>query len=157
MSLTAKDVAEILRLLEESSFDELSLESGDLKLTLRRGAAGEVEPAAAPAPRPSPPAPPRAAAPPVPAAGRSEPQDPSLTDVPSPLLGVFYRAPKPGEPPFVEVGQTVEPDTVIAIIEVMKLMNSVRAGVRGEVVEIPAPNGVLVEYGQTLIRVRKAD
>jgi biotin carboxyl carrier protein len=71
------------------------------------------------------------------------------------LLGVFYRAPKPGEPPFVEVGDTVGPDTVIAIIEVMKLMNSVRAGVAGEVVEVLAQNGALVEYGEPLIRVRE--
>ena len=82
--------------------------------------------------------------------------DPNAVDVPSPLLGVFYRAPKPGEPPFIEVGARVEEDTVIAIIEVMKLMNSVRAGVKGEVVEVLADNGALVEYDQPLMRVRKA-
>ena len=72
------------------------------------------------------------------------------------MLGVFYRAPKPGEPPFVEVGAKVEEDTIIGIIEVMKLMNTVRAGVRGEVAEILAENGALVEFDQTLLRVRKA-
>ena len=82
--------------------------------------------------------------------------DPSAKDVPSPLLGIFYRAPKPGEAAFVEVGSKVEEDTVIGIIEVMKLMNSVRAGVKGEVTEILAPNAALVEYGETLIRVRPA-
>ena len=153
-SLTSKDVAEIMRLLEESSFDELTLESGDLRLTLRRGQAG-AEPGPRPAARPRSPqtAPAPAAAP----AKAAPPSDPSLADVPAPLLGVFYRAPKPGEPPFVEVGQQVEEDTVIGIIEVMKLMNSVRAGVKGEVVEIPAQNGVLVEYGEALMRVRRAD
>ena len=90
-------------------------------------------------------------------AGGGAPSDPTLADVPSPLLGVFYRAPRPGDAPFVEVGATVEEDTVIAIIEVMKLMNSVRAGVAGVVAEIPAQNGALVEYGETLIRVRRAD
>jgi acetyl-CoA carboxylase biotin carboxyl carrier protein len=70
------------------------------------------------------------------------------------LLGIFYRAPKPGEPPFVEVGSRVEPGTIIGIIEVMKLMNSVRAGVRGEVAAIPARNGELVEYGEALLFVR---
>jgi acetyl-CoA carboxylase biotin carboxyl carrier protein len=74
--------------------------------------------------------------------------------VPAPLLGIFYRAPKPGEPPFVEVGARVEADTIIGIIEVMKLMNTVRAGVRGEVVAIPASNGELVEYGEALLFVR---
>lgn len=160
MSLTAKDVAEIMRLLEESTFDELTLESGDLKLTLRRGG-GEAETAERPAPRPAPA--PKAAPKPAPAthaptaAAAAASTDPGVTDIPSPLLGVFYRAPKPGEPPFVDVGSQVEEDTVIAIIEVMKLMNSVRAGVKGEVVEVTAQNGVLVEYGQPLMRVRRAE
>ncbi|MFO1402402.1 MAG: biotin/lipoyl-containing protein [Steroidobacteraceae bacterium] len=82
--------------------------------------------------------------------------DPSTSEVSSPLLGTFYRAPKPGAPPFVDVGSLVEPDTVIAIVEVMKLMNTVRAGVHGTVSEILARDGELVEYGQALLRVRRA-
>ena len=150
MTLTAKDVAEILRLLEESSFDRLSLEINGMKLNLQRGTPARApqvgEPATAPAPVPaaSPPARPKA----------KPPSEPGLADVRSPLLGVFYRAPKPGEPPFVQPGSQVEPDTVIGIIEVMKLMNSVRAGVKGEVLEILAENGALVEYGELLLRVR---
>ncbi len=69
----------------------------------------------------------------------------------APLLGTFYRAPKPGAPSFVEVGARVEPDTVIGIIEVMKLMNAVRAGSSGVVREIRARDGNLVEYGETLL------
>ncbi|MGE5723004.1 MAG: acetyl-CoA carboxylase biotin carboxyl carrier protein [Sphingomonadales bacterium] len=163
MSLTAKDVSEIMKLLEDSSFDELTLETGDFKLRLRRGGGAAVveeqerQPAAAPEPKAKEPAP-------AVKAGRGAKKKPAieappadgLAEVPSPLLGVFYRAPKPGEPPFVEVGQQVEEETVIGIIEVMKLMNSVRAGVRGEIAEIPAQNGMLVEYGETLIRVRPA-
>lgn len=72
----------------------------------------------------------------------------------APLLGVYYRAPKPGEPPFVEVGSRVEPDSTVGIIEVMKLMNTVRAGARGEIVAIAARNGELVEYGEALMFVR---
>ena len=149
MSLTAKDVAEILRLLEESSFDSLSLEINGMKLNLQRGSATrepvrELATAAAPVAAASPPARPKA----------KPPSEAGLADVPSPLLGVFYRAPKPGEPPFVQPGCKVEPETVIGIIEVMKLMNSVRAGVRGEVAEILAENGALVEYGEILLRVR---
>jgi acetyl-CoA carboxylase biotin carboxyl carrier protein len=71
------------------------------------------------------------------------------------MLGTFYRAPKPGAPPFVEIGATVAEDTIIAIIEVMKLMNTVRAGVRGTVTEVLPADGALVEYGETLIRVRR--
>ena len=155
MSLTAKDVSEILRLLEDSSFDELSLEMDGVKLELRRGGGAEAAPPLSPVARARPkktdPAPP-----PLTPKAAALSTDPSLIDVPSPLLGVFYRAPKPGEPPFVDVGSKVEADTIIGIIEVMKLMNTVRAGVGGEVVEIPAQNGALVEFDETLLRVRKA-
>ena len=151
MTLTAKDVAEILRLLEESTFDDLTLEMDGVKLTLQRGAASATteRPARARPPEPvaAPVAPPKRA--------EAKPSgDPSLVDVPSPLLGVFYRAPKPGEPPYVDVGSKVEADSVIGIIEVMKLMNTVRAGVAGEVADILGENGALVEYGETLMRVR---
>ena len=150
MTLTAKDVAEIMRLLEESNFDSLSLEINGIKLNLQRGSAARVPPApesgslpatSAPATRDTTP--------------KSKPaSEPELIDVSSPLLGVFYRAPKPGEPPFVQIGTKVNADTVVGIIEVMKLMNSVRAGVAGEVVEILGENGALVEYGEILLRVR---
>lgn len=150
MTLTAKDVAEIMRLLEQSSFDNLSLEMDGVKLNLQRGSAAPMQSAPAPpaaAPQPSQPVP---QAPP-----RARPSsEPGLAEVASPLLGIFYRAPKPGEPPFVEVGSKVNKDTVIGIVEVMKLMNSVHAGVPGDVVEILAENGVLVEYGEVLLRVR---
>ena len=148
MSLTAKDVAEIMRLLEESTFDSLSLEIDGMKLNLQRSspvrqavAYAAVLPSSAPAS-------------PLHTKRSKPPSEPGLREVPSPLLGVFYRAPKPGEPPFIEVGSKVEADTVIGIIEVMKLMNSVRAGVKGEVVEVLAENGAAVEYGEILLRVR---
>jgi acetyl-CoA carboxylase biotin carboxyl carrier protein len=157
VSLTAKEVAEIMKLLEDSVFDELTLETGDIKLKLRRSGAGSVE-TEEPQASPAEPAKAKPEAPtPQPSKPKERPKDPNVVDVPSPLLGVFYRAPKPGEPPFIEVGQRVEEGTVIGIIEVMKLMNSVRAGVTGEVVEIAVQNAMLVEYGDTLIRVRPAD
>jgi biotin carboxyl carrier protein len=68
-------------------------------------------------------------------------------------LGTFYRAPKPGAAPFVDLGAQVEEDTVVGIIEVMKLMNTVRAGMRGIITEILAADGQLVEYGSPLMRV----
>ena len=149
MTLTAKDVAEIMRLLEQSSFDSLSLEIDGVKLNLQRGSAAPVRLTAPAASgeghlQPVPSAPPKS----------KPPSEPGLAEVISPLLGIFYRAPKPGEPPFVEVGSKVAEDTVIGIIEVMKLMNSVRAGSRGEVVEILAENGALVEFDEILLRVR---
>ena len=181
MSLTAADVAEIMRLVEESVFDELTLEMDGIKLSLRRGAAPENSNTAAtaqsaasgPAPAASSGAAARASADAAtspgaavlaparrPAAADPAPSpaavaDPNIEEVTAPLLGTFYRSPKPGAPPFVEIGAAVEEGTVVAIIEVMKLMNTVRAGVRGTVAEILPADGSLVEYGATLLRVRK--
>ena len=82
-------------------------------------------------------------------------EDPNVHNVQAPMLGTFYRAPKPGEPAYVAVGDMVEKDTIVGIIEVMKLMNTVRAEVRGTVAEILVADGAFVEYGQNLLRVRK--
>ena len=160
MSLTAADIAEILRLVEASSFDELSLEFNGLKLNFKRGAGGEgrAESPASPAePGSTPPvaATPAAAAKPASSLTGAAVADANLLAVRSPMLGTFYRAPKPGSAPFVEAGSQVEEDTIIGIIEVMKLMNTVRAQVRGTVAEILAADGSLVEYDEILLRVRK--
>jgi acetyl-CoA carboxylase biotin carboxyl carrier protein len=163
MSLTAADVAEIMRLVEQSSFDELSLEMAGTKLTLRRESIGtRVRPAldaegVTASPSTPPPQPPVSATAPPRSVPSAVSHDPSLHDVASPLLGTFYRSPKPGAPPFIEVGTVVEENTIVAIIEVMKLMNTVRAGVRGTVAEILVSDGELAEYGQPLLRVRKQD
>jgi acetyl-CoA carboxylase biotin carboxyl carrier protein len=151
VSLTAADVAEIMRLVEQSNFDELTLEVDGIKLNLKRGNAVTATPSgfASPA-HVTPPTLPATVATVTPTV-----LDPDTHEVSSPLLGTFYRAPKPGAPPFVEAGSAVEPDTVIGIIEVMKLMNTVRAGVRGTVTEILVSDGALVEYEQTLMRIRK--
>ncbi len=154
MTLTARDIAEITRLLEDSSFDELELEIDGLKIHLRRGSGGtlpglrekgpaKAEPEARHAQEPAP----------IPQASPPAAFDPALAAVRAPLLGTFYRAPKPGAPPFIEDGANVEPDTVVGIIEVMKLMNAVRAGTRGVVREIRARDGTLVEFGEVLLLV----
>lgn len=146
--LTRADIDEILKLVDGSDFDELKLEMGDLKLELRRR--GAPAPAAAPAPAPAPVAKPaEAVAAPVVASGGG-------SEIPAPLLGTFWHAPRPGAAPFVQPGDVVQADTIIGIIEVMKLMNSVPAGIAGTVLEVTAPNGELVEHGQTLIRIQPA-
>jgi len=163
VSLSAADIQEIMRLVEASGFDELLLETAGTKLTLRRGGAISAVPSgsvtlAAPAVSPvavaAPAQPPAAVVVPVPVAA---PVVADGTPVESPMLGTFYRAPKPGAAAFVEVGAAVEADTVIGIVEVMKLMNTVRAGVRGTVTAVVARDGALVEYGETLIRVAVAE
>ncbi|HXZ42115.1 MAG TPA: biotin/lipoyl-containing protein [Terriglobales bacterium] len=146
MTLTAKDVAEILRILEESSFDQLSLEIDGVKLNLQRGSAVQQAPDPPPALSPLP----NSLLQPIP----KPPSEPGLLEIPSPLVGIFYVAPKPGEPPFVELGSKLVEETVIGIIEVMKLMHTVHAGVKGKVAEILVKNGGAVEYGEVLMRVR---
>ncbi len=164
MSLTGKDVAEIARLLSESQFNSLDLKLGSTKLRIRRdggggsrgrwGADEEVTEDETPQPQgeagvePPPSPPPSGSAEPLSEASAGE------VDVPAPLLGNYYSAPRPGEDPFVQVGDRVEPDTIIAIIEVMKLMNSVRAGVSGTVTAVLPENGSAIEKGQAIIRVK---
>jgi acetyl-CoA carboxylase biotin carboxyl carrier protein len=148
VSLTKKDIDLIHALLEDSQFERLSLELDGVKVELARAGAAPARLAASPAPK-------NESAPPPPARGRARRStEEGLLEISSPLLGVFYHAPKPGEPPFVAVGDRVEEDTAVGIIEVMKLMNSARAGVRGTVVEILVPNGEMVEHGEPLMLVR---
>lgn len=151
MPLTQDDVREIIRILDASTFDELVLETEGLKLSLRRN--GVTSPStddAVAEPRPSAEAASSAA---VVASSAAVAEPLAGTAITAPLLGVFYRAPKPGAPPFVEVGQHVMPDTVVGILEVMKLMNQVTAGVTGTIVECVAQDGALVEFGQLLMRL----
>jgi acetyl-CoA carboxylase biotin carboxyl carrier protein len=139
MALSDDDVREILRIIDESNLAELKVETDGFSLHVRRGAtAGAASPTPASAEPASPPA---------------EAAD-GLVTIEAPMLGTFYRAEGPGEKPFVDVGSEVGPDTTVCIIEVMKMMNSVPAGVTGKVVEVMVENAELVEYGQPLFRVQ---
>ena len=147
--LNRSDIFEILSLVENSHFTELRIETGDLKIELRRDGAAS-SPSAIETLRDAARAP---VAVPKPAASVVAGEG---TAVPAPMLGIYYHAPKPGDAPFVKPGDVVSPETVIGIIEVMKLMNHVSAGVSGIVTEIVAPSGQLVEHGDPLIRVKVA-
>ncbi len=155
--LSRDDIDEILRLVDDSNFDELRLEMGDTKIEVRRtrgSGSAPSKPSAPVSPSPRPSAPTATPAPPAAPRPRSTtPAADGSVEVPAPQLGIFYHAPRPGEPPFVSVGDEVTPDTTIGIIEVMKLMNTVAAGIAGTVTEVVAPNGESVKQGDTLIRV----
>jgi acetyl-CoA carboxylase biotin carboxyl carrier protein len=158
MGLTDDDVREILRIIDESQLDELRIDMPDFRLHVRRGGAPPpaVEPQPAAPERRDEPAPSAAAAPaPEPAAPATASANGAAT-IDAPMLGTFYRASAPGEQPFVDVGSKVDADTVVCLIEVMKMMNSVKAGVAGTVVEVCAANAQLVEYGEPLFRVDPA-
>ena len=161
MDLTNDDVADILALLDSLPYDELDLQTTRFRLTLRRTPDGwtqstqvsGIEPAAG-----------QAAAQGAEGdsgaegdggdGGAGADEAGKLVAVRAPLPGTFYRAPRPGAAPFVEVGSRVGADTVVAIVETMKLMNSVTAGAGGTVAEICLANGEFAEHGATLMRIR---
>jgi acetyl-CoA carboxylase biotin carboxyl carrier protein len=155
MGLDNEDVREILRIIDESELDELKIDTEGFSLYVRRGGVVASQPLA--------PAPTESAAEPVstehavvqsaPAAAQ---EDGKLT-IQSPMLGTFYRSEGPSQDPFVEVGSAVEADTTVCIIEVMKMMNSVPAGIAGTITEICPANGDLVEYGAPLFRVAPSE
>lgn len=164
MQLDDEDVRAILQLLDASTFDELQIETDRFNLTLRRGdGVWQRESRTLGAPRELPGAAHAPAAPPIAGSaaapgGPGGPSAPSAADsrleaVRTPLPGTFYRAPKPGAPPFVEVGTRVERDTVVAIVETMKLMNAVYAGCAGLVAEICFADATLVEQQAVLMRI----
>ena len=163
--LTHEDVEEILRLLDATPVEQFELETAHFKLTLRRSTTGagrwtqerqshgaaDMLPASGSDPTASVDAAAPAAAP---AAVDAEPAaDDGRLEVRAPLVGSFYRAPKPGAAPFVEIGSEVGADSVVAIIETMKLINSVYAGAAGRVVEICIGDGGFVEQHQVLMRL----
>jgi acetyl-CoA carboxylase biotin carboxyl carrier protein len=160
MSFSHEEVQRLIQLLDSSHFDELHLEAEGVKLSLRRNgatfAAATELIASAPRP-PTAPAPNLVPSPAhVSALQAQTGATAGLLEIRAPMLGTFYSAPKPGAAPFVAVGARVGTDSVVAVIEVMKLMNSISAGVEGDVVEILVRDGELVEFDQVLMRVRPA-
>ena len=173
MELSHKDVRSIISVIDEAQhLEEIELVFAGFRLHVRRGGSG-ANPAHAPQPAASGGPVARAARPAL-AASTSAPaqaQAQALAHshppraelllaegeiaIRAPMLGTFYRASAPGEKPFVEVGQQVKADDSVAVIEVMKLFNSIRAGVDGTVVRIDAENASLVEFNQVLIVIAK--
>ena len=172
MSLTHADIAEIIRLVDQSTLDELVVEVGDLRVEVRRKGAmpaapnAPVTPAPAAPAAPAPPSPePSPAAPAAPATGAQDkawatPDEPDLGEgrivVRSPMVGTFYRRPSPDEPPYVEAGSEVEVDAPLCLVEVMKLYTTIFSKTRGRIARICASDGELVEYDQILFVIDPA-
>lgn len=169
MPLSDEDIREILRIIDETPLAELRLETDGFSLHVVKGGAQDAVAASAAAPARAPDtenqratAQPRESQPapaPEPAHTATEPgaaadSTDNLVTIDAPMLGVFYRADSPGSRPFVEPGSHVGRDTTVCIIEVMKMMNSVPAGVAGTVIEVCQENAAIVEEGAPLFRVR---
>jgi acetyl-CoA carboxylase biotin carboxyl carrier protein len=161
MKFTNEDVKEILQLLDATKYDELHLETERFKLTLRRNRdsgdwSQETQVVSAPNLIKASPVALVAVdnADGVATVKHRDPREAAWMNVRAHLPGTFYRAPKPGAPPFVEIGSTVEEDTVVGIIETMKLMNAVHAETRGQVVEICFENAQFAEKDAVLMRIK---
>lgn len=161
MSLRYEEIAEILKAIDSSSCDELVVETGDVKLVVRRNGAG-----GAPTPVRETSAPPAAgaaaAAAPAPPATADAAASPAITAsagqnvIAAPMVGTFYRAPSPDAAPFVEIGTVVRKGQPVCLIEVMKLFTTINAEQDGRIVQVGAQNGELVEFGQTLFVLEPA-
>jgi biotin carboxyl carrier protein len=129
--LNYDDVHQILNLMNESNFEQIRMEFGNLKIDLKR----------------SPPSPQVALPPPLSA---EEPKDTEVLPITAPMLGLFFRSFKPGDPPLVNPGQEVREEDVVCIIEVLKERHSVKSGLRGRIQKICAQDGQMVEFKQPL-------
>lgn len=150
-----KDIKAIIDLMKKNSITEFELERQDSKIRLKRGLNGggsavqQEDSSSIPAPMQpavAAPAPAVAATPPPTATGE--------VDIKSPMIGTFYRAPSPEAGNYVEVGASVTPETVVCIIEAMKVMNEIKAEVKGVVTQVLVENAKPVEFGQPLFKVR---
>ena len=150
--MNIKEIKEMINLMNENGLAELEVEKEDMRIRLKKTATGfegtqspiiiPAAPAAAPA---------AAAFQNVPAA--EEKIVIKTVEIKSPMVGTFYRAPNPEAPPYVEVGQQIEPGQVICIIEAMKLMNEIKSEIKGKILEILVDNAEPVEFGQSLFLI----
>ena len=163
-SPTWSDVLALVARLDDSGFEDAEITLDGVQVRVSRHqlptgpAAGPASEGVAPAATVplAPEATPAPATAPAATTGGPPPEDDGLIDVTAPMLGVAYLRPSPDAAPFVQAGDPVEPGTTVAILEVMKLMNNVVAGVAGRIVEVCVVEGAMVEYGDTLFRVEPA-
>jgi acetyl-CoA carboxylase biotin carboxyl carrier protein len=164
--LDLKQIKQIIDLMKRSELTEFAVEEEGFKLKIRRGhngaplvtssgGTGTPYPAVPEAPgNPAAAASAAASAAATPAGG-GEKEEPGIIYIKAPMVGTFYRAPSPESPPYVEVNSKVLENTVVCIIEAMKIMNEIQAEVKGAVVEILVENGQPVEYGQRLFKIKQ--
>jgi acetyl-CoA carboxylase biotin carboxyl carrier protein len=148
-----KEIKEIIDLMKKNGLSVFEIEKEGFRLKLQRGVPDQTTTSAPPAASSSPKT---AAIPAEPARAPREAAEtkPLLRDIVSPMVGTFYRAGSPDAAPFADVGKTVNEDSVVCIIEAMKVMNEIKAEISGVIAEVVAENGKPVQFGQVLFRVR---
>ncbi len=155
MSIDFKEIRELLNAISDANVAEFSLKSDQFELTVRKGQVSMVTetPVSFPSSESSPTEESGTASPESSPATRSTDQS-QWEDITSPIVGTFYAASAPGESPFVKVGDQIQANQTVCIVEAMKIMNEIEAEVSGQVMEINVQNGEPVEYGQTLMRIK---
>jgi acetyl-CoA carboxylase biotin carboxyl carrier protein len=157
-----KEIKAVIDLMAKNGLTEFELEKGDVKLRVKRGPSGEWTtstasagaPATATQPLPQIMVMPAPAAAPLAAPVTAAPAPSNVSQIVSPMVGTFYRSPSPDSGPYIDVGQEVNEETVVCIIEAMKVMNEIKAEVSGIIVEVLAQNGKPVDFGKPLFSVR---
>ena len=148
-----KDIKAIIDLMKKNSICEFELERQDFKIKLKRGSNGTVHPEDFPMQVYAPAMPANPAAPSLAAQAPAAPVN-NDQEIKSPMIGTFYRAPSPESGNYVEVGAEVNPDSVVCIIEAMKVMNEIKAEVKGVITQILVENAKPVEFGQPMFKIR---
>ena len=144
-------IRELIELMQEHELNEVDLRQADQRIRLRRGPDQQIAYAQSPAPVAGP-----AAAAPAPAESATPEDDPNIVYIESPTIGTFYSKSKPEAPDFVKVGDTVTPDTIVCIVEAMKMFNEIPAGVSGKIVEVLVANEAPVDNNKPLFKVLKS-
>ncbi len=152
-----KKIKELIKIMKANELVEVEIKHGDDKIFLKRSQPQQVvnhvpvmrlDAGAVPV------SPQAAEVPGQPAAPQPAPGDENLKEIPSPIVGTFYATPSPDSEPYVEVGTVVDVQTVVCIIEAMKVLNEIKAEIGGTIVEVLVTNGQAVEYGQPLFKVK---
>jgi acetyl-CoA carboxylase biotin carboxyl carrier protein len=156
--LDLKTIKQVIDLMKRSELSEFEFEEEGFKLRLSResknSAAPIIQSVAPPAPVVAAPAPAESAS--APAAEKGKAEDPNVAIIKSPMVGTFYRAPSPDSENFTDVGKKVDVDSIVCIVEAMKVMNEIQAEVKGTITEILVEDGDAIEFGQPLFKYKKA-
>ena len=149
--MNIKEIKEVINLMNENGLTEIEVEKDGLKIRLKKGLEGTIESAITER------AAPKAHA--APTLQQIQPEEPAAPpksknlEIKSPMVGTFYNAPSPDAPPFVKLGDNIEPGKVVCVIEAMKLMNEIKSEIKGKVVAVLVENADPVEFGQTLFLI----
>lgn len=147
-----KEIKDMINLMNENNLTELEIEKEGVRIKLRKGSTGSYENKVEFIPQHAVPTAPQGKA----AEAAEKAPARNVVEIKAPMVGTFYRAPSPEVPPYVNIGDNIEPGQVICIIEAMKLMNEIKSEVKGKIVDIQADNAEPVEFGQALFVIEPA-